>query len=614
MSFNHAQSQAIAHKDGPCMVLAGPGSGKTTVITNRIRHLIEEEQVSPEEILVITFSKAAAKEMRERFFALPGMQGQRVTFGTFHGIYYGILKWAYRLNRSNILSEEEKYQLLKEVTHRISKDMDEDRECLQTISEEIGKVKNSCCELESFHAQSCDGELFQKVYDEYERVRKIRRKLDFDDMLVMTKELFVQRPDILKRWQERYRYILIDEFQDINQVQYDVVRMLALPENNLFIVGDDDQSIYQFRGARPEIMLHFPCDYPGTKEIVLDVNYRSTSTIVEAAQNLVRHNKNRYEKNMDSYHGQGMPIEVREFADGIQESRYVLEQIREAMRQGVHPSQIAVIFRTNMEARTLVETATEYNLPFQMKEYLPSLYEHFICRDFITYMEMAFGDRSRGKYLQIMNRPNRYIGRESIETKEVSFEQLRIFYEDKEWMLDRIDEWELDLLTLRKMAPYSAIQYIRKKIGYDDFILQYAKERNISMEDLTEVISEIEETAKQYKTNEEWLEHIERCEEIEKEHKNRMTQAQTDGSDRISFLTMHGAKGLEFDLVFIIGVNEKITPYKKAKLDAELEEERRMFYVAITRARKRLLITHTKIKNGKEMSPSRFLNELFLVV
>ncbi len=610
MSFNQAQIQAIAHKDGPCMVLAGPGSGKTTVITNRIRYLIEEHKVSAEEILVITFSKAAAKEMRERFFALPEMEQKRVTFGTFHGIYYGILKWAYQLTRSNILSEEEKHQLLKEVIHRISTDMDEDRETLQSISEEIGKVKNSCCEMENFHAQSCEENLFQKIYSEYERVRKVRRKLDFDDMLVMTKELFVQRSDILELWQKRYKYILIDEFQDINQVQYDVVRMLALPENNLFIVGDDDQSIYRFRGAKPEIMLRFPSDYPDTKKIVLDINYRSTKSIVEAAQNLVRQNQNRYEKDVETYHGQGLPIEVKEFGGGIQESRYVLEQIREAMRRGVHPSQIAVIFRTNMEARTLVETCVEYNLPFQMREHLPSLYEHFICKDFIAYMEMALGDRSRGKYLQIMNRPNRYIGRESIETKEVSFERLRVFYEDKEWMLNRIDEWELDLLTLRKMAPYGAIQYIRKKIGYDEFLLQYAKERNIRMEDLKEVISEIEESAKQYKTIGEWLGHVRQYEEVTNELKSQSREKALDNAGRISLLTMHGAKGLEFDLVFIIGANETITPYKKAKLDSELEEERRMFYVAMTRAKKHLIITYTKTKNGKEMSPSRFLNEL----
>lgn len=614
MSFNHAQSQAIAHKDGPCMVLAGPGSGKTTVITNRIRHLIEEYKVSPEEILVITFSKAAAKEMREHFYVLPGMKNQAVTFGTFHGIYYGILKWAYKLNSSSILSEEEKYRMLREVIYKVNPGMDVETEYLQTISEEIGKVKNSSCEIEKFHAQSCEEEIFQKIYGEYERRRKTRRKLDFDDMLVMTKELFVQCPDILARWQKRFKYILIDEAQDINQVQYDVVRMLACPENNLFIVGDDDQCIYQFRGAKPEIMLHFSQDYPEAKEIVLDINYRSTKTIVEAARNLIYYNTNRYEKQIHTENGVGDAIVVQEFTNGVQESKYVLEQIQAAIQAGINPSKIAVLFRTNMEARTFVETCVEYNLPFRMKERLPNLYEHFICRDFICYMKMALGDRSRSRFLQVMNRPNRYIARECIETKAVTFEQLRFFYQDKEWMLDRIDEWELDLHTLRRMAPYGAIQYIRKKIGYDEFLLQYAQERDISLEDLKEVVFEIEEQAKQYKTVEEWFQHMEMyAEAVKQQNKQSDIKMDTD-SEAVSLLTMHGAKGLEFDSVFIIGVNEKITPYKKAKLNEEIEEERRMFYVAMTRAKKRLVMTYTKIKNGKEMSPSRFLNELFLIL
>ncbi len=608
MSFNHAQSQAIAHKDGPCMVLAGPGSGKTTVITNRIKYLIEEYQVSPEEILVITFSKAAAKEMRERFFALPGMQEKGVTFGTFHGIYYGILKWAYQLNRRNILSEEEKYQLLREVIYNTRADMDESREALQSLSEEIGNVKNTCSEIKKYQAKSCDVEIFQNIFSEYERMRKSRRKLDFEDMLVMTKELFVTHPDILKLWQKRYRYVLIDEFQDVNQVQYDVIRMLALPENNLFIVGDDDQSIYQFRGAKPEIMLHFPEDYPDVKKIFLNINYRSTKKIVDAAQNLSTHNQTRYEKKIQTENKLGEDIVIRELADGVEESKYILNRIQQEIHDGTSPSQIAVLFRTNMDAVTLVETAVEYQVPFWMRDVLPNLYEHFICQDWIAYMKMAAGNRDRALILKIMNRPNRYLSRESVETKEVAFESLRIFYQDKEWMLNRIDEWEEDLCVLRKMAPYGAIQYIRKKIGYDDFLIQYARERDINLEELREVAARIEESARCYPTMDEWFAHIENYTRQLKEDEQQSGKS----ADAVTFMTMHSAKGLEFDTVFILGANEGVTPYKKAKLTDEIEEERRMFYVALTRARNKVYISYTKKRNGKQMQPSRFIGELFL--
>ena len=258
MGFNKAQLQAIAYKKGPCMVLAGPGSGKTTVITSRIAYLIQKYKVKPEEILVITFSKAASKEMRERFHGLQKEQHYPVTFGTFHGIYYGILKWAYKMDASNIFTEDEKYQLLYQVIERSGFNMDDEREFIQDLSSEISNVKNNRIPLEEYHAVSCEETTFRRIFELYESERKKRRKIDFDDMLTFTYELFVSRPDILQMWQKKYKHILIDEFQDINQVQYEVIRMLAAPEDNLFIVGDDDQSIYRFRGARPEIMLNFP--------------------------------------------------------------------------------------------------------------------------------------------------------------------------------------------------------------------------------------------------------------------------------------------------------------------------------------------------------------------
>ena len=606
MSFNKAQLQAIAHKKGPCMVLAGPGSGKTTVITNRIEYLIQKCRVKPEEILVITFSKAASKEMRERFEDLHPEQHYPVTFGTFHGIYYGILKWAYKINAENIFSEEEKFQLLYHVVEQLGLDMDDEKEFIQDLASEISNVKNNQLILSEYQSTSCDDTVFRKVYERYENERKHRRKIDFDDMLVLTHQLFTNRPDILKMWQKKYKYILIDEFQDINQVQYDVIRMLAAPEDNLFIVGDDDQSIYRFRGARPEIMLNFPKDYLDTKQIVLDVNYRSTKAIVNCASRVIKRNQSRYEKQIITINEQGTTVHIQEVLNPIEESKYVIREVQEALKKGVPASEITDLFRTNMEERALIETCMEYGVAFHMKEHIPNLYEHFIAKNFITYMKMALGDRSRKSFLEIMNRPNRYIGRDAVERGEVSFENLRKYYEEKDWMLDRIDQLEVDLRIISRMAPYGAIQYIRKHIGYDEFLVEYAYKRKIKMEDLREVLSEIEERAKEFKTIEDWFVHIE---EYTREIK-RQAEFRQENSNAVSFMTMHGAKGLEYHTVFVIGANEKITPYKKAETVEEIEEERRLFYVAMTRAKKRLVISYTKEKNGKKMEASRFVGEM----
>ena len=606
MSLNQAQIEAIAHKDGPCMVLAGPGSGKTTVITNRIKHLIEKHKVKPEEILVITFSKAASKEMRDRFHALWEGKNAPVTFGTFHGIYYGILKWAYKLTSENIFSDEQKYQLLQRVVERMNLDIDDEKDFLQGIVGEISNIKNNYIKLYEYQSKNCDEDTFRKIYQTYEAERKRLKKIDFDDMLVLTYELFQKRPDILKAWQAKYKYILIDEFQDINKVQYDVIRMLAEPENNLFIVGDDNQTIYQIRGARPEIMLNFPKDYPETRQIILDVNYRSTKTIVNGAGRVIKQNRKRYPKQIITTNEQGMNVHVQEVRHPIEESKYVLKEIQKELKSGLSPNEIAILFRTNNEARVLVETLMEYNQPYYMKEHFPNLYEHFIAKNFIGYMKMALGDRSRKLFLEIMNRPNRYIGRDSVDSGEVSFEDLKKFYADKEWMQDRIDQLDVDLRIIKRCKPYAAIQYIRKHIGYDDFLKEYAIKRRIKLEELMDIVHEIEERAKEFKTIEDWFSHIEEY----GENLRRQAEHRAPSQNAVQLLTMHGAKGLEFHTVFVIGANEDICPYKKAETAEEIEEERRLFYVAMTRAKKRLVISYSKERNGKKMKQSRFVGEL----
>lgn len=606
MSINRAQDEAITHQDGPCMVLAGPGSGKTFTITKRISYLIDNCNVKPENILVVTFTKAAANEMKLRFEEERNGEKSRVSFGTFHGIFYAILKWAYHLGTENILSEEEKYQMLKWAIEKLNIDTEDEKDYVQNILGEISTIKNNRMNIDGYCSSFCADDAFLQIYKMYEKERIAKRKIDFDDMLIMTYELFKQRPEFLKPWQEKYQYILVDEFQDVNQVQYDVIRMLAMPENNLFVVGDDDQSIYRFRGSKPEIMLNFPEDFPGAKEILLKENYRSTKAIVRVAGRVICNNKKRFFKALVTNNGQGDTVHIQEVLHPLEESRYVAEEIQKAMKRGVPATEIAVLFRSNMDARVLVETCMEYQIPFHMKEQMFNLYEHFIGRDIRAYLAMALGDRSRRNFLVVMNRPNRYLHRDCVCNSQVSFEKLRKYYEDKDWMLDRIDQLEVDFKILRRMAPYAAIQYIRKHIGYDEFLKEYAHSRKIKFEDLQDILYQIEERAKEYKTIESWFSHIE---DYTKQLR-LLESTQNLKRDGVSFMTMHSAKGLEFDTVFIIGANEKITPYKKAETMDEIEEERRMFYVAMTRAKRKLTISYTKERNGKPMVRSRFVDEI----
>ena len=613
MSLNHAQTEAVAHNKGPCMVLAGPGSGKTLTIAKRIEYLIMKHKVRPEEILVITFTKYAAWEMKNRTRSICGPSSYAVTFGTFHGIYYGILKWAYRLNQSNLLSDEEKYRILREILPGIDWDQepeaDEEKDYLQELAIEIGNVKNNCMDIEEYEPVKYTTEKFRKLYRTYEETKKKYRKIDFEDMLIQCRDLFMKRPDILKKWQEKFQYILVDEFQDVNQAQYDVVRMLAAPQDNLFVVGDDDQSVYGFRGAKPGIMMEFMKDYPKARQILLDVNYRSSGYIVKGALRVIGNNKIRFEKKIEAFRKPDETVHVQEVKDPVQEAEYVLERIREYREKGVSYTEMAVLYRTNVDARAMSELMTEYQIPFVMKEHLNNIHEHFIALDMISYLRLSQGEYDRKYFLQIANRPNRYLTRESMKTGNVSYESLRRYYRDKDWMVDRIDQLEWDMKMICDKTPYAAIQYIRKRMGYDEFLKEYAAYRKISSEDLFAVLEEIWQNSKGYGTIKEWFEHIESYGKMLKEQNKKNGE-----KEGVNLMTMHAAKGLEFDTVFVIEANEGSCPYKKATTDEEIEEERRLFYVAMTRAKRKLVISYVKEKNGKDLLPSRFVSELLLNV
>lgn len=607
MAYNKSQIQAIAHGTGPCMVLAGPGSGKTAVIIQRTIDLIEKSHVKPENILVITFTKAAATEMKQRFLHRMGAGQSGVTFGTFHGIFFTVLKYAYHYSAANIIGEEQRYALLRDVCHSMHLQYEDEAEFFSGVFAEISKVKNERIPLESYYSSLCGEEVFRDIFKAYQSRMQKNGLLDFDDMLVYTYELFTQRKDILAMWQQKFQYILIDEFQDINQLQYDIIRMLALPENNLFIVGDDDQSIYRFRGSKPEIMLHFGEDYKKAKKVVLDVNYRCTKDIVEKSLRLIGHNSNRYPKDIRANSEAEDGVTLCSFDNTAKEAAFIIEQIKKSIEKGQRYSDFAVLFRTNIQPQYLMEQLLSHNIPFHTKDSLPNLYNHWMVRDILAYLTIGKGSRRRKDFLQILNKPKRYLSRESLTDEVVDFLEWEKLYEEQPWIAERVVKLSYDVKLLEKMSPYAAINYIRRGIGYEDYLREYATDHDRKPEELLDILDQIQESAKGFASVDKWVFHMKEYEE----QLTRMARQKNANPNSVELATFHSAKGLEFANVFIMEVNESWVPYRKSVLERDIEEERRLLYVGLTRAKEKLWISYVKEIHNKSSEPSRFIKEIY---
>lgn len=627
-NLNEGQRQAVTHFQGPMLVLAGPGSGKTRVITERIHHLISERGVSPSEILVITFTKAAAAEMRHRYQKLYSQDPVGVRFGTFHAIFFMILKVAYHYTADNIVREEVRRDILKGLIHETDLEIQDENDFINDLESEISRVKGDRMDLEHYYSPLCPGDTFREIFRKYQQALERRRLLDFDDMLVYCYELLSQREDILHLWQQQFRYILIDEFQDICLVQYDVMKLLAAPENHIFIVGDDDQSIYGFRGAKPDIMKQFLKDFPEAKKCSLDINYRCAAPIVEAAGRVIAQNKNRMAKKIraagdadalaegassgedwavrDPATGK-VTIGIQVFSKVVEENMDIREKILAYQREGIPLGDMAVLFRTNPQARALSSKLMEFNIPFSMKERIPNLYDHWMVQDVLAYVRVAQGNRERGQVMRIINKPKRYVHRNAFTEPYADLEELKRFYEDKDWMVERIEQLQYDLSMLANMKPYAAVNFIRRGIGYEEYVREYADYRGIAPEDLLEILDELQEEAKSHETFEEWFASMQ---EYREELLRQSRKKGQEREDAVQLMTMHGAKGLEFACVFIPDANEGVTPHSKSVLTADLEEERRMFYVAMTRAKRHLHICYVKERFNKEVDISRFVQEI----
>lgn len=586
------------------MVLAGPGSGKTFVITHRIKYLIEGPGINPAHILVVTFSRAAAKEMKDRFEKL--CSKSLVTFGTFHSVFFNLLKTAYGFSSEQIASDELRYTLIKELIKRNAIENEDINTLAGNLLNEIALVKQDNISIKNYYSNSISSDTFKKIYIDYESELEARGKLDFEDMLLLTYELLSERSDILKAVQNRYRYILVDEFQDINFLQYNIIKLMAGAGQNITVVGDDDQSIYRFRGARPEIMLGFERDFRNVKKVFLDINFRSSTQIVNASTKLISFNSKRFPKNFKAKNGDGAPVSLIEFKNPFLEVNSIIKDIKDYIKSGQDINNIAVLYRTNLSPRLLIERLMRNNIPFTIRDAIPNLFDHWVAKDIISYIKLAINIGDKSDLLRISNKPNRYISRDSLSSSRANIETLFDYYDDKSYMIKRIVELREHLRTIKNLKPATALRYIRNVVGYDEYIEEYCDMNGIESDDCYSILGDLENSAAEYNNFNDWFVHMD-------EYKDELIEARKKSNENdkgVRLMTFHSSKGLEFDIVYIIDVNEGSVPYKKAKGVDEIEEERRMFYVAMTRARKKLFICYCKENFGKSVGKSDFVIEL----
>ncbi len=610
--FNESQIGAISHYLGPAIILAGPGSGKTTVITHRIKNLIQKHNVAPEKIMVVTFTKAAAVHMEQRFLKVIDADSDMpkktytVTFGTFHSIYYKVLRHTYNYKGDNVISENQRFDIIKEIAVRIKVDVPSLQEFIQNVSSEISNVKGNMLDVEKIHPTCCAKADFQKLLEGYDKELKSLGKMDFDDILVQCYELLKNNRRILEEWQQVYDFILIDEFQDINKIQYEIIKLLSFPKNNIFIVGDDDQSIYGFRGAKPEIMQQFLEDYPYAKNILLNINYRCNENIVKWSHNLITNNSNRFKKEIKAINDVKERSEVKQFKNQQEELNYVIAKIKGYIENGIKPEEIAILVRNNNQIPIITKSLADVNIITKSKNKRNYLYESHIAKDIISYIKAALNYENlpiskNEDLIRVINKPTRLISRQIIAESKMDWNRLKKAYQETP-IIEHINKLLFDLKIINMATPYGAVIYIRNGVGYDNYLKEHIKEKKIKLSDAIEQLDKLQQEAFHYKSLTEWIEHI----EGQKDPQNKLL----NNNPGINILTMHGAKGLEFNVVFIIDANQGIVPSSKAIREKDFEEERRVFYVAITRAAKILNIYGIREVLGCQVNMSMFVSEM----
>ena len=613
--LNDKQKEAVLYNDGPLLIIAGAGAGKTKTLTNKIAYLIEEKHVNPYSILAITFTNKAAKEMRDRIYGQIGDEAKKLTVSTFHS--FGL-----KLIRENVerLGYDRNFVIMDSddsltVVKKIIKDMGYDPKLYspKAIRNKISSCKNEMMSAKAYErlAVSDYEKVVKEVYEKYDEKLRKNNSVDFDDLLLLPIELFKKNPDILEKYQKLYQYILIDEYQDTNQAQYILTKMLSEKNRKITCVGDDCQSIYSFRGANYKNILNFEKDYNDAKVILLEQNYRSTSTILDAANQVIKNNKMRKDKNLWTARGIGEKIKYYRAYNELDEAQYVIRKIKELLKRDIEYKDIAVLYRTNAQSRVLEEEFLKENLPYRVVGSF-YFYSRKEIKDLIAYLRLIHNSKDNVSLLRVINTPKRGIGLKTIEnlTTKADEEGISIFE-----AIDKGKELEFKNLIerLKEVSEELTLtELIDKVLDATGMKKELEDEGTLESEVRLENLEEFKSITKSFEEREglvsleEFLLEISLISDVE-EYKN--------DPNRISLMTVHSVKGLEFNHVFVVGLEEGIFPHMNSLMESsDIEEERRLCYVAITRAKDDLHFVNARRRTlfGKEqINPvSRFISEI----
>lgn len=604
---NAAQDEAVNKIDGQMILIACPGSGKTTTLLRRIHHMTADLGIDGGQILMVTFTRAAAVHMREQYSADYGASGG-VTFSTIHALCNATLRKFQGITPDQILSESEIREFLRDQVRR-NRSINDKEEFVTDFLTDLTVMRNNRIPAEQFLPKCTDDlRLYRALAAAYDQFREETHRIDYDDMLLLCADLLQRDGRVRSFLRNRYHYIQVDEYQDTNSVQRDILYAIAGPDGNLAVVGDDDQSIYGFRGARPEIMLEFRKDYPNAAVIRMSINYRSGSEIIRQAGALIADNRKRFEKEFVGARSCSGRVTVIPSEDRRTEIGLLVQRIRAEIADGRRPEEIAVLYRNNSQAEAVADACMDQNLPFSCSDIIRGRYEHWIYRDILAYHRLAAGAGTQRDLVQILNHPNRYLSRDvaSCGLDQRAMDKA-VYSEDKPyWQVANARKTIAsfyDLLRLLKgSGPKRTMEALEYAGDYLQYLSQYAEYRNEDEEELTAIWNQLREDAAGMADFDAWKQFGE-------EYMARLRESTRERTG-ITLSTMHRAKGLEWESVYIIDADEGIHPYKEAESDVELEEERRLFYVAMTRAKDNLTIQYYKTAGGKAFDPSPYLQEI----
>lgn len=614
--LNDKQKEAVLADDGPVLILAGAGSGKTSVLTTKIAYLIEEKGANPKNILAITFTNKAAREMKERIIKMVGSKAYDMQISTFHSFGLRIIKENYEKlgyeKNFTIIDSDDSLTLIKKIMKELN--IDTTRCNPKFIKNNISSCKNEMMSPSRYKSLAVDdvSEITYKVYEKYQEALKRNNSLDFDDLLTMPVMLFNKYKDVLDSYQELFKYVFIDEYQDTNEAQYILSKMISAKYKNICVVGDEAQSIYSWRGANYKNILNFEKDYKDAKVILLEQNYRSTKMILNAANSVIKNNINKKDKNLWTLNEEGEKIKYIKANDEKDEASYVTKEIKELKNKGVNLDDIAVLYRTNAQSRTIEEGFLNSNIPYRIVGAF-AFYSRKEIKDLLAYLKLIYNTKDDISLLRIINYPKRGIGSKTVDnlSMESVLNGTSIFdtiKSGKELEFKKQIEEMIDLSN--NLSLTETIDMVLNKSGIKkELESEHTLEADIRLENLNEFksISKTFEEESGIASLEEFLNEVSLVSDVN-EQKN-------DDTSKVTLMTIHAVKGLEFDYVFVIGMEENIFPHVNSSFEEEgLEEERRLCYVAITRAKKKLYLLNALRRTlfGKTSvnMPSRFISEI----